>query len=309
MVAHGRTCFRWRVSVAALALVAAALVPAGRADAQEKKDDKLAEPITKGQRVFTCGHSFHVWVPGIVADLCKKADITGHVQLGTSSIGGSRVIQHWDVADDKNKAKEQLKTGKVDVLTLSPIFLPDEGVENFTKLAVEHNPDVRVLVQPIWLRWDVYEPTTPRPDKVDHNAITGAELRKRHEPYFKSIDEHVGELNKKQGKTVVYVVPAPQAVIALREKIIAGEAPGLKSQEDLFSDALGHGKPPLQALVGYCNFAVMYRRSPVGLPVPDVLKQAKLGDQEEKLNRLLQELAWDAVVQHPLSGVRREAKP
>ena len=123
------------------------------------------------------------------------------------------------------------------------------------------------------------------------------------------MDDYIRELNKKLGKTVLYIVPAPQAVIALREKIIAGQAPGLKSQEDLFTDALGHGKPPLQALVAYCNFAVIYRRSPVGLPVPAILKQAKLGDQEEKLNRLLQELAWDAVVQHPLSGVSVEAKP
>jgi hypothetical protein len=302
MFALTRTAFRRGTIVAALALLCAA-APAGAAD---KKDEKLAEPITKGQRVFTCGHSFHVWVPGILTDLCKKADIKDHVQVGLSSIGGSRVIQHWDVADEKNKAKEELKSGKVDVLTLSPIFLPDAGIENFTKLAREHNKDVRVLVQPIWLRWDIYEPTTKRPEKVDHNAITGEELRKRHEPYFKAIDEHVRELNKKEGKTVLFVVPAPQAVIALREKIIAGQAPGLKAQEDLFTDALGHGKPPLQALVAYCNFAVMYRRSPVGLPVPNVLKQAKLGDDEEKLNKLLQELAWEAVKQHPLSGVRRE---
>ena len=61
----------------------------------------------------------------------------------------------------------------------------------------------------------------------------------------------------------------------------------------------------MQALVAYCNYAVIYRRSPVGLPVPEVLKRAKLGDQEEKLNRLLQELAWEAVTQHPLSGVPR----
>ena len=138
--------------------------------------------------------------------------------------------------------------------------------------------------------------------------MTGEELRKRHEPYFKSIDEHIRELNKKHGKTVLFVVPAPQALIALREKIIAGEAPGLKTQEELFTDALGHCKPPLQALVGYCNYGVMYRRSPVGLPVPEILKQAKLGDQEEKLNRLLQELAWEAVKQHPLSGVRRNVQ-
>src|SRR4051812_35138127 len=281
-----------------------AFLPTHPVAGQEKKNNKLAEPITKGQRVFTCGHSFHVWVPGILADLAKKAEIAGHTQIGLSSIGGSRVIQHWDVADEKNKAKDALKTGKVDVLTLSPIFLPDDGIEKFATLALEHNKDVRICVQPIWLRWDVYEPTTKRPEKVDHNAITADELRKRHAVYFKSMDEHIVALNKKFGKTVLFEVPAPQAVIALREKIIEGKAPGLKSQEALFTDALGHGTAPLQVLVAYCNFAVVYRRSPVGLPVPTALKPAKLGDDEEKLNRLLQELAWDAVTQHPLSGVR-----
>lgn len=38
--------------------------------------------------------------------------------------------------------------------------------------------------------------------------------------------------------------------------------------------------------------------------MPAALKAAKFGDDEEKLNRLLQELAWDAVTRHPLSGVR-----
>ncbi len=273
--------------------------------ADDKKLDKLAEPIAQGQHVFTCGHSFHVFVPGILADIAKKAEIKDHVQVGLSSIGGSRVIQHWDVADEKNKAKEALKTGKVDVLTLSPIFLPDPGIEKFTKLALEHNKDIRIVIQPIWLRWDIYEPTAKKPEKVDHDAITGEELRKRHEPYFQSMDAYIRELNQQLGKTVLYEAPVAQAVIALREKIIAGQAPGLKKQEDLFTDALGHGRAPLQLLVAYCNYAVIYRRSPVGLPVPNVLKQAKFGDNEEKLNRLLQELAWDAVIHHPLSDLQR----
>jgi hypothetical protein len=296
---------RCRLVALALTLLASTFLLTARSVAQDKT---LAEPIANGQRVFTCGHSFHVWVPAIVADLCEKAEIPNHVQAGLSSIGGSRVIQHWDIPKDKNKAKEALKTGKVDVLTLSPIFLPDPGIENFTNLALEHNKDIRILVQPIWLRWDIYEPTTKRPKKVDHNAISGEELRKRHDVHFKLMDKHIRELNEKLGKTVLYIVPAPHAVIALREKIIAGKAPGLKVQEDLFTDELGHGKPSLMALVGYCNYAVMYRRSPVGLPVPAILKQAKLGDQEEPLNRLLQELAWDAVIRHPLSGVGLDVK-
>lgn len=303
------TRFRWATLLSAVVSVSATFLMPVSAVAEDKKNEGLAEPIKKGQRVFTCGHSFHVWVPGILADLAKKAEISDHTQVGLSSIGGSRVIQHWDVADEKNKAKEALKSGKVDVLTLSPIFLPDDGIEKFTNLALEHNKDIRVCVQPIWLRWDIYEPTTKRPEKVDHNSITAEELKKRHAVYFKSMDEHIRELNKKFGKTVLFIVPAPQAVIALREKIIEGNAPGLKAQEDLFTDALGHGTVPLQVLVAYCNYAVVYRRSPVGLPVPTALKQAKLGENEEKLNRLLQDLAWAAVTQHPLSGVRLEAKP
>jgi len=39
------------------------------------------------------------------------------------------------------------------------------------------------------------------------------------------------------------------------------------------------------------------------LPVPAVLAKMKL-PEEEKLNRLLQEIAWESVTTHPLSGVK-----
>lgn len=265
----------------------------------------LAAPPA-GQRVFSCGHSFHVFVPSIVADMAKAAGVKDHQQLGLSGIGGSRVIQHWDVPDATNKAKEALQSGKVDVLTLSPIHLPDDGIEKFAALALKHNPSARILVQEFWLPFDIYDTTFKlRPKKVDHNAPTGAELRKLHEPYFQSMDDHVRALNGKFGKEALFVVPVGQAVIALREKIIAGQAPGLKTQEDLFTDAVGHATPPLQALVAYCHFAVIYRRSPVGLPVPAVLAKAANPAENDKLNRLLQELAWDAVTNHPQSGVKK----
>jgi hypothetical protein len=289
-----------------LPLIAVALLLPLISRAEDKPTAKLAPPITKGQRVFSCGHSFHVFVPNILRDMAQGAEIKDHTQLGLSSIGGSRVIQHWDVAEGKNKAKEALATGKVDVLTLSPIHLPDDGIEKFTKLALEHNPDIHVTVQEFWLPFDIYDITfKQRPKAVDHNAPTVEELRKLHAPYFQSMDDHVRELNKKFGKRVLYVVPVGQAVIALREKIIKGEAPGLAKQDDLFTDPIGHAKAPLQALVAYCHFAVIYRRTPVGLPMPAVLDKAKT---DPKLNRLLQELAWDAAVKHPLSGLTEEDK-
>lgn len=281
---------------AALAFVLAFYAAAVRAE------DKPAAP--KGLRVFTCGHSFHAFIPGPLAEMARMAGIKNHQIAGLSGIGGSRVVQHWDVADDKNKAKAALKAGNVDVLTLSPIHVPDPGIENFAKLAFEHNPNVRVTVQEFWLPFDIYDPTfKKRPKQVNHNAVTIEELKKLHEPYFKSMDDHVAELNKSLGKNVVTVVPVGQAVIALREKIIAGTAPGLKEQSDLFTDAIGHGKAPLLTLVVYCHYAAIYHRSPVGLPMPTLLARAKISDGD-KLNRLLQELAWKAVTAHPLSGVK-----
>lgn len=141
----------------------------------------------------------------------------------------------------------------------------------------------------------------------DHrDAPTGDELRRRHAPYFQGLDEHIRELNKKLGKQVLFVVLAGEATLSLRDKIRLGKAPGLKSQGELFSDALGHTKAPLAALTSYCHFAVIYRRSPVGLPVPAKLDIGKEADETARLNRLLQEVAWESVVRHPLSGLRPE---
>jgi hypothetical protein len=263
------------------------------------------QSIEKGQRIFTCGHSFHAfWITPILTDMAEGAGIKGQEIVGVSKIGGSRVIQHWNVPDDKNQAKKALREGKVDVLTLSPMHTPDDGIDKFVQLGIEHNPDIRVTLQEFWIPWDKNEwPFKGDMKAVDPNASTIAYLREIHEPYFKTFDEYTIALNKKLGKQTVFIVPVGQAVLALREKIVAGQVPGLEKQSDLFSDKLGHPRPPLQALAAYCHFAVIYRRSPIGLPMPAVLANAKQPKWDDKLNRLLQELAWDAVIHHPLSGV------
>jgi hypothetical protein len=358
----------------------------------------LAQESIKGQRVYSSGHSFHFFMPPILADIAKKAHIKDHKQFGLSAIGGSRVIQHWitqtvvakqsegatlptdtifvnaaarfapagqftvktsdgeavvtytgikeierekktdkerekgktpvkerlyaftgckggqgtlaagnAIKQEENAIRQVIKAGAVDVLTLSPIYLPDDGINNFVKLAIDNNPKIRIFVQENWLPWDHYDVAFKKPkEEVDHNAPTADSLRTMHEPYFKAIDEHVADLNKQHDTKAVHVAPVGQAVIALRAKIIAGEAPGLKKQSDLFTDEIGHAKAPHQALVAYVYYAAIYKRSPVGLPMPAVLGKATADG--EKLNRLLQEIAWQAVTAHPLSGVKLEVK-
>jgi len=290
----------------------------------------------KGQRVFTCGHSFHVFVYRMLAEAARAAGIEDHQMVGLSAIGGSRVIQHWEVPDEKNKAKAALRAGQVDVLTLSPIWLPDEGIENFIRLGVQQNPNIRVLVQEFWLPNDTYEPIYPLDVRkgVNHNETDLADLEKKQAQYFRDLSEYVGTINKKLGSNVATVVPVGQAVLALRKRLAVGQAPGLKMQWDLFRDSWGHAQPPIMVLSTYCHFAVIYRRSPLGLPVPKELSQyrritsdvrlRKLGwrpspddlanavalteSEQQQLNRLLQEIAWTTVTSTIHHAVA-EAKP
>ena len=271
------------------------------------------DPITNGLRVFTVGHSFHAWVSPLLLELAQSAGIPDHKIMGVMAVGGSTVLQCWEVPNAKDKAKQPaentakpaLMSGQVDVLTLSPIWMPDEGIEKFATLGLQHNPNIRITVQEFWLPNDTYEPVYPldvrKKPTVDHNATTMPELRKHYAAYFHDVDDYVHGVNQKLGHDAVHIVPVGQATLALREKIVAGQSPGIETQAELFRDPWGHPNPPVQVLSAYCHYAVIYRRSPVGLPMPQKL-QGKY--RNTALNRLLQELAWDAVVHHPMSGVK-----
>ena len=75
---------------------------------------------------------------------------------------------------------------------------------------------------------------------------------------------------------VVRILRAPKSVSELDKLGLAlfdiievdGKAPGLKEQNDLFTDAIGHARPPLMALVAYCYYGLIYEKSPVGLHLP-----------------------------------------
>ena len=264
-----------------------------------------ADRVPRGQRVFYASNSGMWYVPTPLGELAEAAGIKDHKLVGLQSLGGSRTLQHWNVPEERNRAKQALKKGDVDVLVMSPIQFPDEGVDNFVKLGLEHNPNMRFTVQISWGGWDADNQTFPKgaTRTVDRNK-TPERLKKIHEANIKAAEAQADEINKKVGKKVLYLVPSAQAAIALRTRIHNKEMPGLTSQGELFRDAISHPAPPLEALNTYLHYAVIYGRSPVGLPMPGLLKRAKKAAWDEKLNRALQEIAWETVTNYPYSGVK-----
>jgi len=259
-----------------------------------------------GQRVFVMGHSFHVFLGWRLAVLAKAAGIEGHQQVGTQAIGGSRVQQHWDLPDDKNKAKAALKAGEVDVLTMSPNWIvPDEGIDRFVELGLQHNPKLRVLVQESWMPWDGWLPNEKVSKNEDRDARSLDIVRGANTRFKNLLEPPIRALNEKLGREVITVVPVGDAVLKLRDLIEAGKAPGITKHSELFTDPIGHAKSPVVALAAYCTFACLYRRSPVGLQATD----AALDSLSPDLRPLLQRLAWEAVTEHPLSGVKSKPTP
>ena len=133
--------------------------------------------------------------------------------------------------------------------------------------------------------------------------MTVEKLKTLNQDNVKGFEDQTDAINKEAGKTVLYLIPISQATSALRTKILQGEFPGLDRQSQLFADFIGHPTAVLNTLNLYCHFAVLYGESPVGLPMPEILKRANNPAWDEDFNKRLQELAWETVINYPYSGV------
>lgn len=251
-----------------------------------------------GLRVFYTGHSFHMFVPPQIEQMVKAAGIQGHRLVGTQGIGGSRVIQHWDLTDEKNKAKPALIGGEIDVFTMAAhLAIPDDGITKFTELGLKHNPNLRLLVQASWYPFDV-----PRgspgfiTDNAQRDEAKIADLQAAVDDWRGKLEAQADELNRIHNRKAVFIVPAGDAVVKLRAMVIDGKFPGITRQSELFTDPIGHCQAHVQALASYCNYAAIYRISPVGLKIP----RSSLSDEQ---HAILQKLAWDTVSSYGHSGI------
>ena len=307
------------------------------------------ESAPEGKSVFYASHSLMWDMPPVLTEIAESYGIKGHKIMGIQRLGVSRTSQHWDLPDNQNQAKKILKEGNVDAFVMSPIGMPDPGIDNFVKLGLEHNPNAKFYIQISWPGMGLVDNNDmesmmggmfggrpksgtpggappagppagkPAPKRAggpggfgggmfggnrDYNK-TPEEIAKINIKNDKSAEELAMKLNREAGRTVVYLIPTAQAHNALRLMIYNKEIPGMTDQGEVFRDFIGHPTAPVIALNAYLHFAVMYGVNPVGLPVPDILKNSDKPEyREKKFNRALQELAWKMVVNYPQSGVK-----
>lgn len=259
----------------------------------------------KGERVFYASHSLMWYVPDQLTELASAQGIDDHQLVGLQKIGASRTLQHWQLPDDENLAKEALRQGDVDVFVMSPIQFPDEGIENFIKLGLKHNPEMRFLVQLSWGGGDIDNQDFPNGAwEVSDRDKTPEQLSLMNARNIRAGETQIDSLNEKygDGQDIVFLIPASQAASELRSRIYRKEMPGLEDQDELFVDP-AHPSAPLEALNTYLHFAVLYQQSPLGLPATQKLEQVNRPQWDESLTRTLQEIAWQTAANYSRSGL------
>lgn len=268
--------------------------------------DPLPKPPST-LKVFHLGHSLVGRdMPAMLQQLAPQ----GH-QYDSQLGWGTALRAHWEpdveingfkVENDHPRyrdAKEALRSGEYDALVITEMISLRDAVRYFSswdyarrwaRLAHEGNPKMRVYLYETW-----------------HNIDEGDE------DWLKRVDRDLGELwegeilrravDPNSGLTI-YLIPAGQVLERLVREIENGDGlEGLKRREDLFSDTI-HFNDIGAYVVALTHYAVLYQRSPVGLP--HQLRRAN-GEfavaPSEAAARRMQEIVWEVVTSLPRTGV------
>ena len=296
----------------ALVLVPVLAACLGLAACATSSGSSAAAAIPSGHHMFYASHSLMWDTPDPLAEMVKAYGITNHSHA-IQRMGFSRTQAFWDQSESQSQAKQALKSGKYDDFIMSPMDMPDTGVANFVQMGLLDNPHMRFFVQNNWAGFNNDGQKAQQSMQMmmsgrlkTWDQSTEEELKTLNTECEKAFEAQVKQINENVGHQVLFIIPTSQANTALRTMIIRKEIPGLDKQSDLFLDQIGHPKPPLVALNAYLHFATIYGRSPVGLPIPAVLKRANNPKWDDNFNKALQQLAWNTVINYPLSGVKAD---
>ena len=258
-------------------------------------------------KVYHLGHSLvGTDMPAMLAQLAGE----GHAY--NSQLGwGSFLREHWepDVLvkgfEESNghpeyrDPHEALASGEYDALVLTEAveirdaikyFTPQDYLRKWAVAAWDTNPDTRVYLYETWHPLDDSEGFLTRLDRDLELYWEGEILRRA--LAFRDVTKPI------------YVIPAGQVMARFVRAVEAQGGIGpIKDRSDLFADNI-HFNDLGAYLVALTHYAVLYQRSPLGLP--HQLTKADgtpAADPGSEAARLMQEIVWEVVTTYPPTGV------
>jgi hypothetical protein len=276
--------------------------------------ERPVAPPDKPLRVFHLGHSLVNRDMPFMLEQMAGAGHEHRSQLGW----GASLKSHWEPDVPINGFKEEnahpryqdameaVRSGRFDAIVVTEMVEIRSAIKYFeapkylrlwTREARRTKADARVYLYETWHRLDDEEGWLERLDKDLSRYWEGELLSKA--------------LAEEDAGGPIHVIPAGQVLAEFVRRIEQQrEAGSLKSRNELFArnpdgslDNI-HLNDLGNYLVALTHYAVLYHRSPVGMPIR--LKRANGTDADAPdaaTARLMQEVTWEVVTGYPKTGV------
>ncbi|MEM7013372.1 MAG: hypothetical protein AAF585_18025 [Verrucomicrobiota bacterium] len=167
---------------------------------------------------------------------------------------------------------------------------------------LKYNPDMKFFLSDAWPQVEQLGEVPKTEEPLTAEAITrlGAE---KNATYSKLVNA----LNEKYPDKV-YIMPTSDAMVLAAQHFHRGELPGVEGinkaiggkERSLWRDILGHLGPGFDQLEGYVFYSTIYGKS-AELIEGDIFPTSEFPSRE--LDGVFRKIAWEAVVNNPLSGV------
>lgn len=282
---------------------------------------KNAKPVTLYEkpndgslRIVGTGHSF--MAPGYksfpaIARLSGLKQPMPFTHTGGGMTGSARY--KWEQEngifqfDGKPLPKllASIANAKWDAMMWGPYYQDEpEYYACWIDFCLKYNPDMKFFISDAWPQLEQFKQRPKSAEELTYDAF-----RKLGEERNAVTAKIVSQLNRKYSDRV-FVMPTSDAMVLAVREFHAGNLPGIDGihkvvggkDRSLWRDRLGHLGPGLGDLEGYVFYSTIYGKSAESIEKP-------LHNQGQfpgvKLDRTFRRIAWEAVSNHPLSGVKK----
>jgi len=258
-----------------------------------------------GLRIVATGHSWMRPGFGTLPKIAEAAGLQQHLRVNSrgGELGAARMM--WEFENGILSSSEAnpvcmaaITTGKWDVMMWGS-YSNDrpEYYFGWIDFCLKFNPKMEFYVFNGWPQWADGFGEGDREPRIEN-------YRARARATDKSVTKQIASIDKRFPNKV-HVLPTNEAMLAALELYFQGKLPGVKGlnrkvdgkSPSIWSDG-GHLGEGMAWLEGYVFYATLYRKS------PELIKgQPRQSVVHEELDAIFRKIAWQAVINNPLSDV------
>lgn len=267
-------------------------------------------------RVVGTGHSF--MMPGYrsLPQICEAAGFSQPLYTHTSGGMTGSTRYKWEQEngifgfDKKPKPKllPAIANAGWDAMMWGP-YSQDQP-EYYTcwiDYCLKYNPGMKFYLSDAWIRLWEYNGGKPPKDESQYTPdfLNKAEAEK-HEGFKKFITSMQEKYPDK-----IFVLPTSLAVTKAAVLQVKGELPGVESlhklvtgkERSIWRDHRGHLGLGFDRLEGYVFYSTLYKKSPELIKNGIHFSGSQQAYPSAELDQVFRKIAWQAVIENPLSGV------